>query len=65
MFGGTADGEVFELEVAVDSVFDLDGVDNEADVDGGLGAVERFAVEGGHYFYGVCCAVLFAEPVRV
>ncbi|KAL9137730.1 MAG: hypothetical protein Q9175_001077, partial [Cornicularia normoerica] len=54
--------KILELEIEVDSVLDLDGVDNSADVNRGLATVNALAIEGGHDYGGIHRTILLAKP---
>ena len=63
MLGWSSSIQVSELEIGVNSVLNLDGVDNCMDVDSILTTVNALAVESSHEFGGIRCAILLAKPV--
>lgn len=63
MLGWSSSSQVFELEIGVDSVLNLDGIDDCTDVDSSLATVNALAVESSHDFGGIRCAILLAKPV--
>lgn len=64
MLGWSSGDEILELEIGVDCMLDLDGVDDSADVDRSLATVKALAIEGGHDFGGIIRTILLAKPER-
>lgn len=62
MLGWSSSCQVFETEIGVDGVLDLDRVKDTADIDRCLTSINRFTIERSHDRGGVSRAILFAQP---
>ncbi len=62
MLGWSSSEKILELEIGINSVLDLDRVDDCADVDRCLATVNALAIEGSHDFGGIHRTILLAKP---
>ena len=62
MLGWSSSDEILELEIGIDSVLDLDRVDDCADVDRCLATINALAIEGSHDFGSIHRTILLAKP---
>lgn len=62
MLGWSSGKEILELKIGIDSVLDLDGIDDSPDVDRCLTTVKALVIEGSHDFGGIRSTILLAKP---